>query len=449
MKESNYNILLVEDDELSRASLEARLKPYGSVDSFSSAMTAIKRCQLKKYDIAFIDLDLEKELSGLSILQELSETSTYSIVLSGREEDAVIFEAYKLGCKDFLSKPYNQLSLKNVLFRFEQTKINLLNDIKKILIDDGSYSENELCNVQRSILGSEPIFISGETGVGKTNLAKFIHQKMNPQSPFIHFNCAEISENLIESELFGHEKGSFTGAHFAKKGLLEAANGGVLFLDEIATLSLAAQGKLLKALDEKTFHPVGSEKMIHSNFRLISATCEDISEKIKQSSFRQDFYFRLIGHNIHLKSLRERYTDLSYIIDQLLKNQPRKISLSKEARQRLISYPWPGNMRELLKMIQLVSSVNSGIVTLSDVESFLDQYSSRSINNQSFKIDEDLILQKGLPLYIEMLESQIVEHFFKKNQNKVRKTIQDLKISSNAFYRTATNLKIEKNAKYE
>ena len=296
-------------------------------------------------------------------------------------------------------------------------------------------------NIEASVLSQDPIFISGNTGVGKTHLAKFLHQKINPDIPFVHLNCAEISENLIESELFGHEKGSFTGAHQAKIGLLERANGGILFLDEIGTISLALQRKLLKAVEEKTFLPLGSEKMRTSQFRLISATCEDLQLKMNSGEFRQDFYFRIMGHKLHITSLKDRKADFDFILMHFLKNQGRRISVSSEARNVLSQYSWPGNVRELQRVVYQLSEVRGGLITEKNVREVLESFSVDNKFVEKNHFDLDLIREIGLPSYLEKIEAEIIEAVWIKNNQKVRKTLSDLKISNNTFYKAISGTK--------
>ena len=260
-------------------------------------------------------------------------------------------------------------------------------------------------------------------------------------------NCAEISESLMDSELFGHEKGAFTGAHQAKKGLLECANDGILFLDEIGTLSLALQRKLLKALEEKTFLPLGSEKMRHSNFRLISATCEDLQRKMNNGEFRQDLYFRIMGHKLHIASLRERKLDFDFILMHFFKNQGRRISVSAEARSVLVKHSWPGNIRELQKVVYQLSETRNGLITEKNVREILDGF---IINNNLIEkklFDLHLIQEIGLPNYLEKIEAQIIEAVWMNNNQKVRKTLMDLKISNNTFYKaiSGSNYNIARN----
>ena len=223
----------------------------------------------------------------------------------------------------------------------------------------------------------------------------------------------------------------------SKKGLMELADGGILFLDEIATLSLNLQKKLLKAIEEKTFYPLGSEKVVTSNFRLISATCEDLQKKVQAGEFREDFLFRLEGFNIYLKALRERKADLDNLINHFLKKNKRRIVLSSEARAELLAYSWPGNIRELQKVIEVLRSSEKGIVEKVDVCAVLKS----AVSNSKSQVNIEEVLAIGLSAYVEKIEAQIVEQVLRNNNDRVRKTLSDLKLSNNTFYRIMTNIK--------
>jgi DNA-binding NtrC family response regulator len=440
MKSKALSILVVEDDLLSRLSLKSRLESYGLVSEASSAHEAKIIKEMNSFDVAFIDLDLEHDLAGLELIKEFKSKGTHVIVLSGREEDEIVGEAYERGCSDFLSKPFTKEAVESVLKKLDLQKSNHKNleKLKTFFMTDDVSFISQLNRIEQAIYSTHPILITGETGTGKTFLAKFIHNLSDSEKPFIHLNCAEVAESLIESELFGHEKGSFTGAIKSKKGLLELADGGTLFLDEIATLSLAVQKKLLKALEEKTFYPVGSEKPVQSSFRLISATCENLKIKIETGEFRQDFLFRIEGFNVELKSLRDRKIDLLKIADTFLKKGSRRIILSTEVKKRFFDYSWPGNIRELERTIEVLRSRSTGIIQLTDLEGVL----THSIdNNEKFNLDIEAIKSMGLNAFIEKLETKILEKVLNDNSDKVRKTMQDLKISNNSFYRIMTNLK--------
>jgi DNA-binding NtrC family response regulator len=439
---SNQQIFLIEDDILSRLSLEAQLKEKGAVITAASSEEAAQKLARYNFEIAFVDLDLDRELAGLELIKKIKSKKIYTIVLSGREDDAIVETAYENGCDDYLVKPYTKKSLELVFKKYSQTqnKDNSLKLLKEKLITEDKDLVGQLEIIGQSLLSDRAIFITGETGTGKTHLAKFIHElsSANKNIPFIHLNCSELSESLLESELFGHEKGAFTGALKSKKGMLELADGGILFLDEIATMPMSLQKKLLKAIEEKSFYPVGSEKLVHSKFRLISATCENLQEKILKGEFRSDLYFRLEGFNVHLKPLRERKEDLPAILKHFQKQSDRRFIFEASAREMFMDYKWPGNIREFSKVMDMLQLKVDGKVTTEDLSKLFVQTKS-AIEEAVLDIEE--IKKLGLNAYLQRIEMDIVSTTLKSNQDKVRKTLSDLKISNNAFYRILGNLK--------
>lgn len=437
MQNKKLKILLVEDDLLSRLSLKSRLETVAHVTEAVNSSEAIDFSHTTYFDFAFVDLDLEAELVGLNIVKELKKKNVYTVVLSGREDDSIIEEAYTLGCNDYLSKPFTKTAIEAVLKRFTNTQNDLLSQLKNVLMTNDSDLESQIKTIEKALYGDHPILITGESGTGKTFLAKFIHDLVGKEKPFIHLNCSEISESLLESELFGHEKGAFTGALKTKKGLMELADGGVLFLDEIATLSLGMQKKLLKAIEEKTFYPVGSEKSVTSHFRLVSATCEDLKGKVKKGEFREDFLFRLDGFNVYLKPLRKRKSDLNNLVNFFLKKNKRRIILTSEARAELLNYSWPGNIRELQKVVEVLRSSEKGIIEKHDLRELLINTIVATQNYVNFEKAKEI----GLSAYVEMIEAEVLQKVLAENNDKVRKTLSDLKLSNNTFYRIMTNIK--------
>lgn len=440
MKTIKPRILLVEDDLLSRLSLKSRLEHLGEVLEAPSRKDAVILLKDRDFDLAFVDLDLETELAGLDVIEILKEKNIYSVVLSGRDDEGVIEQAYVKGCRDYLAKPFTKTSIELIFKKFaaEKNKNQSLQKLKEIFLTTDDSMINELEIIDRALLSQRPILITGESGTGKTFLAKFIHELIDISIPFVHLNCAEISESLIESELFGYEKGAFTGAAKAKKGMLELAHGGILFLDEIGTMPLSIQKKLLKAIEEKSFFPLGSEKLVKSEFRLISATCDDLKKKIEEQEFRADFYFRIEGFNVTLKPLRARQDDLNNLIGHFVKRGERRIVFDSMAKQVMKDYGWPGNVRELERTIEILQTRESGIVTASDLAILLNKPTSKS---STPLIDLEEVKRIGLKTYIESIESTILEMALKANNAKVRKTLADLKLSNNSFYRIMDNLK--------
>lgn len=444
LKSSAINILLVEDDLLSRIALGEKLKHLGKVILAGSCEEA--KAKLKRFpiNIAFVDLDLDRELEGLTLISLIKKLNSYVVILSAREEESVIRKAYDLGCDDYLAKPFNQKAIDVVFRKFNQK--NLKDSVRKLLVERFHTTNKELLSqvdlISNSLLSDRPILIQGETGTGKTYLAKTIHELSGEHRPFIQLNCSEFSENLLESELFGHVAGAYTGAQKNKRGMLELAHDGILFLDEIATMSENLQKKILKAIEEKEFYPVGGEKPIKSQFRLISATCEDLQLKVANGSFRHDLYYRVIGFNLNLMPLRERKEDIRELLKYFIKTGERRFVINEDAIEILINYSWPGNMRELQKMVEILRTRDEGIVSLDEIKQFLLPTASSKEN----VLEE--VLKIGLSAYVEKMEVKIVEETYLNNQKKVRKTLNDLKMSNNSFYRIMDKIKLKNSSSY-
>ena len=241
-----------------------------------------------------------------------------------------------------------------------------------------------------------------------------------------------MAENLLESELFGHEKGAFTGADQKKDGKLKLAHGGTLFLDEVATMPMSMQQKLLKALDEKTFYPVGSSVPVRAEFTLVTATCENLQEKMTNKEFREDFFHRISGFQFHLKSLSERTGDIDLLIRHFQSLSPRRYVIKPEALELMKKHSWPGNIRELRKTSERFSQGISGIIDAPMIQRMLGV----KVKEQDLTEEwEEHVFQHGLKSYIAQLERRAVEEAMKRNKGKITACIKELKISSSAFYR--------------
>jgi DNA-binding NtrC family response regulator len=430
---SNLSILIIEDDKYARLNLREILGPFGILDEAADTETAFVKLKDNFYDIVITDIELG-DGSGVDIIPTIIRKGSHCIVVSSYEHEDVIEKAYALGASHYLSKFKLRDQLPVYIHKFLQTKSarfeKFLNE-EFITQDPETIQElRRLCEIN---LKNQNLFISGATGTGKSLLGKLIHDITHPDAPLVHLNCSEISETLLESELFGHEKGAFTGADHKKDGKLKLANGGTLFLDEVATMPLSMQQKLLKALDEKTFYPVGSSTPIRSDFTLISATCEGILEKVQRKEFREDLYFRLSGFHFHLKSISERPDDVELLIKFFQKKSSRRFVIKTEAIEAMKKYSWPGNVRELSKVCDRFSQSLSGIVDLNLVKKTIIPQGQITIP----KVEgwEDYVQNHGLRSYITNLEKRAVEESMKRNKGKITACIKELKISSSAFYR--------------
>jgi DNA-binding NtrC family response regulator len=429
---SNLSFLIIEDDKYARLNLREILMPYGVVEEAPDLETARIKLSDRFYDIVITDIELG-EGSGVELISSIVRKGSHCIVVSSYEGEETIELAYTLGAKHYLSK----FRLKEQLPIYIQKFIHLRNSqFEKILKEDFITQDEELIGELRKLCDvnwkNQSLFISGPTGTGKSLLGKLIHGITHPEANLVHINCSEISENLIESELFGHEKGAFTGADQKKDGKLKQAHGGTLFLDEVATMPLSMQQKLLKALDEKTFYPVGSSTPVKAEFTLITATCEDLQAKMAKKEFREDLFHRITGFQFRLKPLSERTNDIELIIKHFQKSSPRRFVIKPEAIEALKKYSWPGNIRELRKTCERFSQGVSGIIDAVMVSRMLGVSSTEALPTEGW---EDHVFQFGLKSYINQLEKRAVEEAMKRNKGKITASIKDLKISSSAFYR--------------
>ena len=423
-------ILIIEDDKYLRLALLEILSQFGLLEEASSFKEAQNLLLKNHYDIVITDIELGDGLS-IELLPLIRKQDAQCIVLSSHQEAEFVEKAYSLGAQFFLSKNQMRLQLPhymNLLCKTHKKELDLF--FENDFITGNDYLKREISKLTELNLTNRNIFISGPSGVGKSLLGKLIHKISRSQGNLVHINCAEIPENLIESELFGHTKGAFTGAEKARTGKLTLAHKGTLFLDEVGTMPLSMQQKLLKALDEKTFYPVGSDTPQKIDFTLITATCEDIAEKIKEKTFREDFFYRINGVPLKIPSLSERKEDIERLVLKFIKESPRKFIMKKEAIELLKSHDWPGNIRELNKFLERIHDSEIGIVNAADIEEKL-HYKEKDLQLPHFND----ILHLGLKSYINQLEKMAVEASMKRHNGKVTECIKELRISVSAFYR--------------
>ncbi|WPU65778.1 sigma-54-dependent transcriptional regulator [Peredibacter starrii] len=437
---SHLSFLIIEDDKYARLNLREILQPFGIIEEAEDIKSAREKLAIRPYDIVLTDIELG-EGSGVDLISEIVKKGSHCIVVSSYEGDETIEKAYTLGAKHYLSKFKLKDQLPVYIQKFIQAKQA---KFEKILKDEFITQDEDLISEFKKLAEinwkNQTLFISGPTGTGKSLLGKLIHEITHPEANLVHLNCSEVAENLLESELFGHEKGAFTGADQKKDGKLKLAHGGTLFLDEVATMPMAMQQKLLKALDEKTFYPVGSSTPVKADFTLITATCEDLKDKMAKKEFREDFFHRISGFQFHLKSLSERPNDIDLLLRHFQALSPRRYVIKPDAIQLLKKHAWPGNIRELRKTCERFSQGGSGIIDSQIVSKMLGLETKFQSSQEEW---EEHVFQHGLKSYINMIERKAVEEAMKRNNGKITACIKDLKISSSAFYRILQENKLQ------
>ncbi|MEY4616431.1 MAG: hypothetical protein RJB66_1391 [Pseudomonadota bacterium] len=384
-------LLLIEDDSTLKMALFRALTRLGhSVTTASSKAEAMTWMSGQTpWDAILLDLQLP-DGTGLDLLSQIKQKSveTPVIVLTGLGTVDNAVTATQNGAFHFLVKPANldeivttlnrafekSLAPNPKLSQIESRSLPRLNN--SAIIGESQEIQHVLDLVNRVADSDATILIQGESGTGKELIARAIHQ-MSPRrtSPFIAINCGAIPSELLESELFGHMKGAFTGAISNRVGRFEMADGGILFLDEIGDMSPSLQVKILRALQERSFEPVGSTKSVHVNVQVIAATHVNLEKAVSEGKFREDLFYRLNVIPVAVPALRERKTDIPVLIKHFVKSFERKrkvgiADFSAEAMESLINYPWPGNVRELENLIERLTIIKgSGVIELKDLPS--------------------------------------------------------------------------------
>lgn len=383
-------ILLAEDDEIMRITVQDRLIKEGwEVEAVVNGTEALQRIQETSYHLIISDIRMPG-IDGLELLRQVQKHSTYTdmfmMTAYGSVDDAI--NCLKTGAADYILKPFDMDDLViriNRILEMQSVKARCAS-----LEDCCRQSHQQIIGNSRAIKQvfqlirqagptDSTVLITGESGTGKELAASALHQaSLRANKPYIRVNCAAIPEGLIESELFGHEKGSFTGAHNKRQGRFEMADGGTLLLDEIGDMPMALQAKLLRILQEGECERVGGSRTIKIDVRVLCATAKDLDEEVKEGRFRQDLLYRISVIPLTMPPLRKRTEDIPLLVNHFLKEFSRKrgvlLTLSPEAMQGLLAYNFPGNVRELKNIIERASVLApEPTITLNDLPADMDQ----------------------------------------------------------------------------
>lgn len=442
MKQQSFNIVVVEDNSWYNKLLVYTLKlnPDYNVISYTSGKELLDNLN-NEIDLITLDYRLE-DYDGVELLQKIKNFNPEMkvIIISEQNDIAVAVQLLKDGAYDYLVKSddirerllhatQNVLREKSLEKKIEklQSEVTQKYEFSNTIIGNSDAVKRVHQLVGKAVGNNITVIITGETGTGKEVVSKAIHYNSDRRKePFVAINMAAIPADLLESELFGHEKGAFTGAHARRVGKFEEAGKGTLFLDEIGEMDITFQAKLLRALQEREFTRVGSNEMVKIQSRIIVATNRDLLQEVKEGNFREDLYYRLFGLQIHLPPLRERDRDAillsKFFIQNFCKDNGMPLKdLSENAKEKIMQYTWPGNIRELKSVMELSVIMSNG----SEIEA-----EDITVHPQQF-LQELMLTERSMRDY----EIEIVKHYMRKFNNNTRAVADNLKIGQTTVYR--------------
>ena len=369
-------VLVVDDDSDVRRLLAAVLaRPPHTVVDARSGVEAMERLARAEFDVALVDVHLPDH-SGLDILRwaRESEIDVEMIVLTGQADVETAVEAMRLGAYDFIGKPWKNAELLEVVAKAAEKKalrrensalreVITRRDGLPTIVGTSAAVKEVLSVIARVAASDSPVLIHGESGTGKELVARTIHLR-SPRAtrPFVSINCGAVPDTLLETELFGHRRGAFSGAVASRVGLFEAANGGTLFLDEIGEMSPAMQVRLLRTLDSGEVRRVGEERSFHVDVRIVAATAKDLTREAAEGRFRWDLFYRVSTVVVEVPALRDRREDIPQLVRHFLTpaRNGKPLAFAPDALERLVAYDWPGNIRELRNLVERLQILHDG-----------------------------------------------------------------------------------------
>jgi DNA-binding NtrC family response regulator len=451
----NGRILVADDEEIVREVLSALLTGEGyTVDLARNGREALEKTVSSEYGAVLLDL-MMPDLDGLQVLEEFRKlkNSPATIVLTAFASIEKAIKATKLGAFDFITKPFKNdeilLAIKNALeqYRLREENLRLRESLRERYsfrnIIGKSASMQQVFDLIRQVAPRRStILIHGESGTGKELVAKAIHAASGRQDgAFVAINCGNIPPDLLESELFGHVRGAYTGATSSKKGLFEVADGGTLFLDEVSTISMEMQTKLLRVIQEREFRRLGGVENVRVDVRFIAATNIDLLEAVRHGAFRDDLYYRLNVIVIKLPPLRERTEDIPVLAEHFIRkyceeNERESCSLNPVALKTLMDYDWPGNVRELENVIERAVVLSTDRVISADL--FPKNLTSGQATTETGRAEDALSLKER----VRNFERSLILAALKKTDGNQKKAAEILSVNATTLSEKLKRLKI-------
>ncbi|MFN4245368.1 MAG: sigma-54-dependent transcriptional regulator [Brevinematia bacterium] len=429
------NVLVVDDERGIRLFFEELLKDSCIVHTAENGIEGFNKAKNNKYDVIFLDLRMPN-MGGIEFLEKISSLKEdlngppYIVILTAIDDISTVVKCIKMGAYDYIVKPVN-VSRVEIILNHVNILISKYREIENLknrrdvvnFIGNTPGAKEVLEKVEYASKNDLNVLITGESGVGKEIVARLIHSKsMRSNKNFVTIDCSSIPESLIESELFGYEKGAFTGALSRKIGKIEFADGGTLFLDEIGNITLGVQAKLLRVVQEKCFTRIGGLEQIGVDVRFISATNVDLMSLVKEGKFREDLFFRLNVFPIHIPPLRERKEDIPLLIEYFIERYSlvynKKISFSSKALEKLMNYYFPGNVRELQNIILRYMVISENGSSIDDVD---------------IGYSNDFVYFPKL-YKLRDLEEMYVKYVLNLTKNNISKTSKILGVSRRSIY---------------
>ncbi len=440
-------ILIIDDEETIRSTLSEILEYEGyEVEVAVDGKDGLDRIIAESHDVILCDIKMPK-MDGMEVLAKAIEAkpSSQIIMISGHGTIDTAMEATRVGAYDFIQKPPD---LNRVL-------VSIRNAIDKVGLVKETQKLKQKVTRTTAIVGSSPlitrineqiervaptearVLITGGNGTGKELVARWLHEKSKRnQAPFVEVNCAAIPSELIESELFGHEKGSFTGAYKSRAGKFEQANGGTLFLDEIGDMSLSAQAKVLRALQENKITRIGSDKSVTVDVRIVAATNKDLLSEIENGNFREDLYHRLSVILIHVPSLKDRKSDIPELVKHFLKNITEEQGMpiptvSAKALEELQKQNWSGNIRQLRNVVERLVIMCGSKINEQDIHDYVSPPDKRPTNSSPVAIYERF---EKFQEFKDFMEKEFIKFHLEKNNWNISRTAEVLDIQRSHLY---------------